>query len=555
MHFFFKTLRQIKMSSKYLAYIFVFGFSTIPDTLHAKQRALILTDISPSDQEPDDIESMIRLLLYSNEIDIEGLIATSSCWRSKDPRHPDLISDIVNAYGKVRSNLLTHSSGYPEVNKLLDVIKDGNDNGMAATGNGKSSPGSNHIIKTGTNNDQRPLWICIWGGAATLAQALIDAKGSLSTSELDRFVKKLRIYDLSGQDDAGAWICHTFPDIFYIRSQFQWRGFSTRIDGLWTESRGSDESLVTPAWFKENIIQNHGSFGAIFPSAKYLYEGDTPTFLNLIDNGLTDPFFIEFGGWGGRFMQDKQAQVRTGSDNTTFQETSYDPYKMFTDAKDTWRNNTKEYSNIYCALFRWRSACQNDFAARMDWCISSYANANHPPVAVVNNDTTKEVLYFKSVPGTKIVLNASSSTDPDNDSLHFTWWVYSEPGTYKGSVKLMDSTSMNTSVTIPSGCIEKSFHVILTLTDNGTPPLSSYRRIVVTGIDTVTPIKDTSLRLHINNALKSEYSSILLYSIDGRLARSTVNILSMEQTFNSHHQNLASGFYVNPTFNEMIIPK
>jgi hypothetical protein len=483
--------------------------------IQSKQRVIILTDISGPQKEPDDMESMVRLLLYGNELDIEGLIATSSCWRVNDPIQPEIITKIVNSYGKVRDNLLKHAPGYPETQQLLNLVKKGNGNSMTAVGDGKSSAGSKCIIDAAERDDNRPLWCCVWGGAATLAQALFDVKNTRSASELETFIKKLRVYDLSGQDDAGAWICHTFPDIFYIRSQFQWRAFSNRIDGIWVESRGANEKLVSPAWFKENVIENHGQLGAIYPPGKYLYEGDTPTFLNLLDNGLTDPEYVEYGGWGGRFLAQKQPQVRTGSENSSVKESDYDPYQMFTDASDQWVYNSTQYSDIYCTLFRWRTECQNDFAARMDWCTAAYAGANHPPVAIVNDDRSRNIIYCSVQAGRQFTLNSSESYDPDTDSLRYNWWVYPEAGTYKGLLQINDSLSNVASVIIPSDAEGYTFHIILTLTDNGTPPLHAYRRVVISGdkmtsTGTMIPYKSES------NPFNSCKHEKYLFSIDGR---------------------------------------
>lgn len=510
---YFAHLSFIHQRSLYLLACLILCISAF--SIHSKQRVVILSDISGPQKEPDDMESMIRLLLYSNELDIEGLIATSSCWRASDPIQPEIITTIVNAYGKVRENLLKHAPGYPETQKLLNLVKTGNGNSMTAVGNGKSSAGSKCIIDAADSDDSRPLWCCVWGGAATLAQALFDIKNTRTSSELETFVKKLRVYDLSGQDDAGAWICHTFPDIFYIRSRFQWRAFSNRIDGIWGDSRGADEKLVLPAWFKENVIENHGQLGALYPPAKYLYEGDTPTFLNLIDNGLTDPEHVEYGGWGGRFLAKKQQQVRTGSENSSVKETQYDPYQMFTDANDCWTYNDTEYDNIYCALFRWRTDCQNDFAARMDWCTAAYADANHPPIAVVNNDSSRNCIYYSAQPGSLFTLNASGSSDPDTDSLLYNWWIYPEAGTYKGSVHINDSLSNVASVKVPSDAEGYTFHVILTLTDNGTPPLHAYRRVVLTCNKPTSTVPYIPHRTELPT-LKSSKHEKRFFSINGR---------------------------------------
>lgn len=62
-----------------------------------KTRVLLLTDIG---NEPDDAMSMIRFLLYANEFNIKGIVATTSIWQPKLVQ-PQLIRERVEAYGKV----------------------------------------------------------------------------------------------------------------------------------------------------------------------------------------------------------------------------------------------------------------------------------------------------------------------------------------------------------------------------------------------------------------------------------------------------------------------
>ena len=183
-----------------------------------KYRLVILTDM---ENEPDDSQTMVRLLMYSNEIDIEGLIAVTSKWL---PRlvFPESITARVNAYGVVRKNLVKHAAGWPSEQYLLDRVAGGQRGyGMSAVGDGKSTEGSELIIKAVDKEDSRPIWFAINAGANTLAQALWDVRKTRSPEEVAAFVKKVKVYDDSGQDDAGAWIAHTFPDLFYIRSRSQ----------------------------------------------------------------------------------------------------------------------------------------------------------------------------------------------------------------------------------------------------------------------------------------------------------------------------------------------
>lgn len=86
---------------------------------------------------------------------------------------------LIQAYGKVRSNLLLHAKGWPTAEVLDGQVFAGQPAyGMAATGIDKTSEGAKAIIRAADRNDQRPLWICVWGGANTLAQALWDVRAT-----------------------------------------------------------------------------------------------------------------------------------------------------------------------------------------------------------------------------------------------------------------------------------------------------------------------------------------------------------------------------------------
>ena len=183
------------------------------DDFQGHPRAIILSDIG---NEPDDQMSLVRLLLYSNEIDIVALVAGTSTWQ-KTAVHPETMRALVDAYGKVRPRLLQHASGWPPAADLAARIFTGQPAyGIAATGPGHDSPGAQAILRAAADADPRPLWICIWGGANTLAQALIDLRAALPPDQAARAIAKLRVYSISDQDDAGPWIRREFPSLFYI---------------------------------------------------------------------------------------------------------------------------------------------------------------------------------------------------------------------------------------------------------------------------------------------------------------------------------------------------
>jgi hypothetical protein len=446
-----------------------------------KQRVIVLTDIT---NEPDDEQSMVRFLCYANEFDVEALIATTSCWL-RDRTAPEQIIKRIEAYGRVRPNLIKHASGWPTKRDLLKIVKTGIAKfGMQGVGKGQSSDGAKRIIEVVDADDPRPVYVSIWGGANCLAQALWQVKESRSGMELKRFVSKLRVYTISDQDDSGPWMRKTFPDLFYIVSPgYQENGGNGYHYATWVgisgdkfhgRFKGPDFSIVDNPWLDKNIRRNHGPLGALHPHTKYLMEGDTPSFFWLIPNGLNVPEHPDYGGWGGRYRLYKPETKRW----------FYGPETraIWTDAVDKVRGvDGKWYSSNQATIWRWRRAYQNDFAARIDWCIAdSFGKANHNPDVVLNGNKSKDVMNLTVTSGTGVTLTAVGTSDPDDDKLTYKWFVYKEAGNFSGNVPLTNTNVPQISFIAPKVKSENTLHVILQVKDNGEPNLFSYRRIVLT---------------------------------------------------------------------------
>ena len=202
----------------------------------SKSRIIVTTDIT---NEPDDQESLVRLLAYSNNYDIEGLSGSTGIWKLSDPA-TQVITECVDAYAEVRDNLALHDLGYPTADHLKSVVSTGNlGYGMSAVGF-RGSKGANMIIDAVDRDDPRPVWLLAWGGANTIAQALWTVRHTRSQEELQEFVRKIRVYDLAGQDDAGAWMAKTFTDLFIIRNVLSYKGMSFRFSSTdWDNTRGA----------------------------------------------------------------------------------------------------------------------------------------------------------------------------------------------------------------------------------------------------------------------------------------------------------------------------
>ncbi len=438
-----------------------------------KPRVLILTDI---ENEPDDAQSLVRFVLYSNQFDVEGIVATTSCWQ-RDEIADWRIYEILDAYEKVQPNLLKHEQGYPEAEDLRKLVKRGYPGfGMDAVGKEKQSEGSDWIVTKLKEPDERPLWVLIWGGANTLAQALWQMQMSLPPEELEKLTDKLRVYTISDQDDSGPWIRNTFPNVSYIVSPgYQENGGKGYFYATWIGisgerhykfPSGADKDLILNPWVDENIQNNHGPLGEEYPDIAYAMEGDTPSFLYLINNGLGSPENPDWGSWGGRY------DLYIPPYKKFFHEPETRP--IWTNTKDMVWVEDKCYVNDQATIWRWREAYQNDLAGRMDWCIMDYEEANHPPVAALSHENMISVK-----PGESVSLDGSPSIDPDGDELSFSWFHYREPGSFVGDIELQNSNSARPSFTAPEVDKARDFHIIMQVTDEGEPALTRYQRVIV----------------------------------------------------------------------------
>jgi hypothetical protein len=487
------------------------------DPYVSKPRVIVLTDIA---NEPDDQMSFVRLLVSSNQFDIEALIATTSRHLRSKPR-PDVLRSVIEAYGKVQPNLAKHEAGFPSADALAALVVTGQDSyGMSAVGEGRSTPGAEAIVRALDATDPRPLWISVWGGANTLAQALWQLRATRPAAELERAVNKLRVYTISDQDDAGPWLRREFPTLHYIATPGDtndyhvatWTGIAG--DEFYRNGAGADFTTVSPAWVDEHMRKN-GPLGAFYPQPCCIIEGDTPAFMSLMNNGLVSYMSPTFGGWGGRYVW-RQPWLETR------------PYWTNSrGSRDTVvGTDGKNYTSDQATIWRWREAYQHDFAARMDWTTKEVGQANHNPDVILDGVEGKAPLMLDGTVGSALSLDASKSRDRDGNALKYSWFFYPEAGSglpnqgfgrrgeggaAAGAARGAPGTgapgagagrpgglppggfggrgNQTPRVTIANGATAVATitpntpgtaHVILAVTDNGKPSLTSYRRVILT---------------------------------------------------------------------------
>lgn len=410
---------------------------------------MVLTDIGG---DPDDQQSLIRLMVYANEFQIEGVIASAAGTVGElktNVTRPDLIKEIVEGYGKVHAHLLKLSPDFPYAESI--PVKSGNANrGRDFIGDKHDTEGSKWIARSILRQDARPLNVVIWGGQTDFAQALWSIRRDKGETGLKQAINQVRVHDINDQDSIVEWMWKEFPGMFYVLSS-RYEKQDKREGAYRGMYLGGNEGTTSRKWVDAHV--HRGPLGVLYPTRTWtepnphgvLKEGDTPSWFYFLPNGLHDPEQPTWGGWGGRFL------VMTNS--------------IFRDARDTVDGKTLQRATVY----RWRDAFQKDFAARMDW---TRGRGNRNPIAVVNGDRSRAVVKLRAVNG-KVNLSAQGSLDPDQDELSCKWWIYEEPSSAKG---VLTSQSLEAQVQMQT---QGDLHVILEVQDKGEPPLTAFRRIVV----------------------------------------------------------------------------
>jgi hypothetical protein len=490
-----------------------------------------------TDPELDDANSLIRYLLYSTDFRTEGLIYASSQFHWKgdgtgkkmsvpnreysrwglnlcpcasyrwapDEHYIDLA---VATYAQVYPNLRVHDPHYPAPRELQSKIRWGN---VEFDGDiSKDTPGSDLIKALLLDDDSGPVYLLAWGGESTIARALksieLQYRGTPQWSAVQHRVSRKAILSPSGdQDDTYATYIHpNWPDIRTLGA-----GMGGVALGYEAQAGASTEDSVyySADWTRANI-SSRGALGALYrvwgdgkqmvqgdifdffglsgftaeqlkakgyivwtpprPQGEFAGEGDTFTYLNLIDNGLRAYEDASPGGWAGHGTGATTAATgQRPLPRVTIN--TYDDLLKLQELAGARPRPPAPDPNF-------TPAAENGLAARLVWSVTpTYAGANHEPRVSLRGNRT-----VSARPGETIRLEGSAS-DPDGNAVTVRWWQWRDVGTYPGTVTFSNATALATSMRIPTDAVRgQTIQLVLEATDDGTPALTRYQRVVVT---------------------------------------------------------------------------
>ncbi len=459
-------------------------------------RTVILTDMTH-----DDGNSLIRYLYYAPYFDLEAMIVTNQLpdYNYNEDGPWQKAMGILDAYNIELPQLRKHDPGFPDYEELMAVTKPGRGalpiiwltntlefsnwiadryvtsswdsvffhdwigEGTTPHGEPKDSEGSDFLVKVFEKDDDRPIFVQAWGGTITFVQALHRFRQKHGEEKFRGLLPKLHLYGILFQDISFEFFAG-FEDL--REHSCGWFGTAIPTYGkdpvelglvlfdaghFWHYCCSSDPDWERPIYSHE--VNGHGPMSDIYDDGG---EGDTPAFLYLLSSvfGLNDPLQPSHGSWGSMF-----SPIGGNLPDGYYHTCPHDLYE----------------------LTRWIDDASNSFRSRLLWSVHDPGEVNRKPVAIVNNDNSNRIIHLSAEPGQSITLDASDSYDPDGDEIMFNWFRYREADSYTGDLEPEDAASPVQLITVPGDIGIHEIHLVLEIRDNGTPPLVSYRRVIIGG--------------------------------------------------------------------------
>lgn len=485
--------------------------------------------IITQDAEVDDQNSLRHFLFYANEVELQGIVQTSSKfhWQGipgavkpetgrKDDfgisnngpfdapyRWPgtDWMMQVLDDYEKDYPRLILHSKDYPSPDYLRSVTKVGNigyEGEMEAP-----SEGSELIRARILDDDERPLYLQIWGGTNTIARALLDIENEYRDRPewpaLHRKIQQKVVITACGEQDPAyrAYVAESWPDIPFVKTlqmgsyAYGWfampegeskdtlraafmkpeilegrsaltDGYCTWMDGHVYEGEGPEGQFGS----NPNIVQEWFAAKAGFQPKPYdfLSEGDSPTYILLFPWGFRTLENFAWGGMAGRYHREE------GQFNSKGQ-----PLNLWNVSLDSYTDRDGRTAETE-SMWPYVAEIQRDFAARAAWVdAESFAGGEHAPTLEI-----REGLDHTAAPGGTCVLHAEAAS-PDPTEVTVSARIYAEASAPWAAEAGLRQDGNAFTVTVPASAAPGSqLHIIFKAQAGGHHRLVHYSQVIFT---------------------------------------------------------------------------
>ena len=345
-----------------LSLLFLMLILGLTSALAESQTALPLFEGKPrllitQDGEVDDMNSLIHTLLYANDVDLEGIVQSSSKlhYSGNGADVPplrwmgtDWMNKFLDAYAEVYPNLVVHDADYPAPDKLREITKVGNIKAEADTS--EATEGSDLIKARILAEDPRPLFLVVGGGANTVARALMDIEAEFKGKEgwealYERICENVILTAWGMQDSCYMdYIQPNWPRMRMIDVSASTMAYGYRWANLEVLSAESLEKMSS-SWMETHLEKSHGPLldlyvtwgdgtylegeedpdqygvnedllnneetwvGHAYQRYDFLSEGDSPAWFLTVPNGLRSAEDLAYGGWAGAYARFSSVRI------------------------------------------------------------------------------------------------------------------------------------------------------------------------------------------------------------------------------------------------------
>ena len=486
--------------------------------------------IITQDAEVDDQNSLRHFLFYANEVELQGIIQTSSKFHwigvpgavkpekqedsndfgSEDSgpfdapyRWPgtDWMWEVIDDYEKDYENLRRHADGYPTPAELRAITKVGNigyEGEMEAP-----TDGSRLIGERILDDDPRPLYIQVWGGTNTIARALMDIQTAHEkdpdwTELRERIMKKVVLTACGEQDGTyRSYIAEEWPDMLFVKT-LQMRSYAYP----WFVMPECDSKDMLKADFMKKEILNGKSaladgYCTWLDGKRYIGEGENGQFganpnivnewfgarmgfkpepFDFLSEGDSPTYFPLFD-WGFRTLENfgyggMGGRYRKVDGQFNSRGEALNVWDVAMDPFTGRDGKTEDNESMWPYV----GDIQRSFASRVDWAAAdAYEKAEHAPTL-----SMEAGVDIECAAGEAVCLHALAS-NPDGADVTVSYRIYEGPSAPCAKDAVLEANGCEAKVRIPENASDgDQIHVVVRAEAAGHHRLCHFQQVIIT---------------------------------------------------------------------------